>query len=64
MRANGHDWNGRQVINYIPEKYGVKFESGKFVAYQKSEAEEFKLFVTEKAAEIYADKLNEAIRSI
>ena len=68
MRANGHDWNGWQVINYIPErnecKYGVKFESGEFVACQKSEAEAFKLFVTEKAAEIYADKLNEAMRRI
>lgn len=42
----------------------MKFEAGKFVACQKSEAEAFKLLVTEKVAEIYADKLNEAIRSI
>ena len=42
----------------------MKFESGEFVVCQKSEAEAFKLFVTEKAAEIYADKLNEVMRRV
>ena len=64
MRANGMTGMDGKSLTIFMKETNVKFESVEFVVCQKSEAEAFKLFVTEKAAEIYADKLNEVMRRV